>query len=424
MTAATEPPPRILTLDIVRGIAVMGILAMNIVAFAMPDAAYMNPAAYGSHSDVDYVSWAMNFVLIDGKMRGLFSFMFGASMLLVIEKAAAKGESPAAIHFRRMLWLLLFGYLHYYFIWHGDILTGYATIGLLAWFFRNKEPRKLIFWGLFFVAIQFLLFAAMAVGFNFVSAAASAPNPDPAMVRQWADMQQGIAAPSAAQLGEEIARYRGPWLGVAHHQLFDRTFQPLVMLVIFGWETLGYMLLGMAALKNGFFTGSWDDARYRRIAAIGFAVAIPVYALLAFLIWRSGFSALGIVTWAMPVPVLVRPVMVVAIAALVILLTRGGGALTARIAAAGRAAFTNYLGSSILMTGLFYGWGLGRFGTIDRAQLWLVVIAMWAIMLIWSKPWLDRFQYGPFEWLWRSLARWKLQPMRRQPQRDAAAAAA
>jgi uncharacterized protein len=115
--------------------------------------------------------------------------------------------------------------------------------------------------------------------------------------------------------------------------------------------------------------------------------------------------------------------MVVAIAALVILLARGGGALTARIAAAGRAAFTNYLGSSILMTGFFYGWGLGRFGTIDRAQLWLVVIAMWAIMLIWSKPWLDRFQYGPFEWLWRSLARWKLQPMRRRPQAEAAAAA-
>src|SRR5688572_14552376 len=161
MTAATEPPPRIATLDIVRGVAVMGILAMNIVGFGMPPEAYLNPLAYGVDSDADLASWAFSFVLIDGKMRGLFSFLFGASLLLVIQKAAAKGESPAGVHFSRTLWLLLFGYLHFYFIWYGDILTGYATIGMLAWFFRNKEPRKLVFWGGLFVFIQFALFAAM-----------------------------------------------------------------------------------------------------------------------------------------------------------------------------------------------------------------------------------------------------------------------
>jgi uncharacterized protein len=111
--------------------------------------------------------------------------------------------------------------------------------------------------------------------------------------------------------------------------------------------------------------------------------------------------------------VLIRPVMVAAIAALIVLLARDGGWLEERIAAAGRAAFTNYLGTSILMTGLFYGWGFGLFGELSRAQLWPVVIAMWALMLAWSKPWLDRFQYGPFEWLWRSLARGELQPMRK-----------
>src|SRR4028118_1972188 len=90
MTAATEPPPRIATLDIVRGVAVMGILAMNIVAFAMPFQAYMNPLAYGNEGPADIASWAFNFVLIDGKMRGLFSFLFGASMLLVIERARSE----------------------------------------------------------------------------------------------------------------------------------------------------------------------------------------------------------------------------------------------------------------------------------------------------------------------------------------------
>jgi uncharacterized protein len=107
--------------------------------------------------------------------------------------------------------------------------------------------------------------------------------------------------------------------------------------------------------------------------------------------------------------------MVVAFAALIILVTRNGGALVERVAAAGRAAFTNYLGTSILMTAFFNGWGLGWFGTLSRIELWLVVVAMWALMLIWSKLWLDRFQYGPFEWLWRSLSRWSPQPMARRP---------
>ena len=87
MTAVTEAPPRIATLDIVRGVAVMGILAMNIVAFAMPFQAYMNPAAFGSPGQADLISWAFSFIFIDGKMRGLFSFLFGASMLLVIDNA-------------------------------------------------------------------------------------------------------------------------------------------------------------------------------------------------------------------------------------------------------------------------------------------------------------------------------------------------
>src|SRR5688572_31664803 len=102
MNAVTEPGSRIVSLDIVRGVAVMGILAMNIVAFAMPFQAYFNPAAYGTEGLADLVSWAFNFVLIDGKMRGLFSFLFGASTLLVIDKAAASGQSAARIHYVRM----------------------------------------------------------------------------------------------------------------------------------------------------------------------------------------------------------------------------------------------------------------------------------------------------------------------------------
>ena len=160
MTAATEPPPRIATLDIVRGVAVMGILAMNIVAFAMPFQAYMNPLAYGWETGADFVSWVVSFIFVDGKMRGLFSFLFGASMLLVIERAEAKGgQDAASIHYRRMFWLLVFGLIHLYLIWFGDILVGYALVGMIAWFFRNKEPAALIRWGIGLVTVQLMIFA-------------------------------------------------------------------------------------------------------------------------------------------------------------------------------------------------------------------------------------------------------------------------
>jgi uncharacterized protein len=125
--------------------------------------------------------------------------------------------------------------------------------------------------------------------------------------------------------------------------------------------------------------------------------------------------------WGVAATVPFRPPMIAATAALVILATRRGGPLVERIAAAGRAAFTNYLATSLVMTGLFYGWGFGLFGKLSRIELWIPVIAMWAVMLLWSKPWLDRFCYGPFEWLWRSLARGALQPMRRTPRPLAAA---
>jgi uncharacterized protein len=411
--ASDSGPPRVLTLDIVRGIGVMGILAMNIVGFGMPDAAYMNPRAYGTEGEIDLIAWAFNFVFIDGKMRGLFSFVFGASMLLVIERARAKDESPAAVHFRRMLWLLVFGLFHYFLIWHGDILTAYAAIGMLAWLFRNQEPRTLIRWGVVLVGVQALLLGSMAAGFLYVSHAAGLPNADPEMVRQWAEMQQGLGVPAPARLAEEMALHLGPWSGIVHHQLTEKAFAPVVMTILFGCETLGYMLFGMAGLKSGFFTGAWSDDRYRKVALIGFAIGLPAYAIGAWLIWSSGFAVPLLVAVTLFGTTLFRPILVVAIAALVILITRRGGALVDRIAAAGRAAFTNYLGTSILMTGLFYGWGFGLYGSLSRAELWLVVLAMWAIMLLWSKWWLDRYRYGPFEWLWRSLSRWRIQPLRR-----------
>jgi uncharacterized protein len=412
--ATTSPTPdRIATLDILRGVAVMGILAMNIVAFAMPVGAYMNPMAYGSQTAIDLAAYAFNFVLIDGKMRGLFSFLFGASMLLVIERADAGGRSSASVHYRRMLVLMLFGAIHFYLIWYGDILFGYAMTGMVAWFFRNMAPRKLIALGATFIVVQFLIMAGFANSVQTLSVAAAQPGASAETLQAWKEMSAWVRVPESVELAEQMNRVLGPWSGLVQYQLTEHRWAPLMFSVIFGPETLGYMLFGMAALKNGFFAGSWDERAYTRVAVRGFLITVPIYFVLALLNFLDGFSPVGLFWLSMAATVLVRPIMVVAVAALIIILTDQGGWLVDRIAAAGRAAFTNYLGTSILMTGLFNGWGLGLFGEFSRAQLWLVVIATWLIMLAWSKPWLDRFEYGPLEWLWRSLSRGSLQPMRK-----------
>jgi uncharacterized protein len=404
------PPARIATLDIVRGVAVMGILAMNIVAFAMPFSAYMNPTAYGLESQADLGSWIFSFILIDGKMRGLFSFLFGASTLLVIERAEASGRSPALVHYSRMIWLLIFGLLHFYFIWFGDILALYAQTGLLLFFFRRLSVTTLVRWGIFLLILQTVFFAFIAFAAFYFSHAASLT---PEQAENWRSMQENFAPLTGQGLTEKLALFRGSYEGLVHSRLHDQMFEPFTSAPAFLAETLGYMLLGMAAFKSGFFRGDWESARYRKWALVSLGIAIPVYAILAMLLLRDGFSPAMLFICALAATTPFRPVMVIGIAACIIMLTRKNGWLTQRIAAAGRAAFTNYLGTSILMTTLFYGYGFGWFGHLSRIQLWLPVLGAWAIMLLWSKPWLDRYRYGPFEWLWRSLARGRFQPMRK-----------
>ena len=376
----------------------------------------MNPTAYGSESAADYASWAFNFVFIDGKMRGLFSFLFGASMLLVIERAEASGRSPAGVHYRRMIWLLIFGLLHFYFVWFGDILAGYAQVGMIAYLFRRLEPKTLVGIGIGLVVVQTLLFSLFAFGAFFLQAAASEPGAPADVLRQWQGLNSEMGVPSPQALATKMTMFLGAYGPIAAHRLGD-WYEPFTTLFFFGWETLAYFLFGMALLKTGFFRGTWEPARYRRLVLIGYGIGIPVYGALAYVLLSDGFSLPTLLACAMAATVPFRPLMVIATASLIILLTRRGGRLVERIAAAGRAAFTNYLGTSILMTTLFYGYGAGLYGSLTRIQLWLVVVAMWALMLLWSKPWLDRFSYGPFEWLWRSLARGRIEPISRRPGR-------
>lgn len=399
---------RIATLDIVRGVAVMGILAMNIVAFADVPAAYFNPLAQTVPVRTsDLFSYAGNFLLFDGKMRGLFSFLFGASLLLMSEKIAL------GLVRRRLFWLLLFGAMHFFLIWWGDILITYAAIGFLALAFRNGSPRALVITALILIVVQFAIYVAMTLYSLDLQGPLLSGTATPDQLEAWEQLTRDTIMPSAARRAEAIALYQGPWTTLVHHQVTDKAFFPVVGIAAFGWETLAYMLLGMAALKTGVLTGAWDNRRYRKWALICLAIVLPCYVVALRFLFRSEFAAPVVFTWTFAAAALLRPLMVVAFACLIILATRKGGALVERIAAAGRAAFSNYLGTSIVMTGIFYGWGLGLFATLGRAELLLIVIAAWGVMLLWSKPWLDRYRYGPLEWAWRSLTNWRIEPLRR-----------
>ena len=402
------PAPRLHSLDTVRGVAVLGILLLNIVSFAMPEAAYINPRAYGGWHGADLVAWAVNFILFDGKMRGLFSLLFGASMLLVIERAAASGHSPARTHYSRMAWLLVFGLAHLFLVWHGDILAHYAMIGALAFAFRNLPVPRLLALGIVLVLLEILVFSSIPAGVWMLE---HLPPGSP-HAAGLSGFQDSFGVPAPAVIAEQLARFRGDYAGIFEHRWVHNRLLPLQLFLIFGPETLAYMCFGMAALRSGMFRGEWPRVDLLRGMAVGFGIGIPAYAALAAYIVSQDFALFPVTLAVMALATPVRPLMILGWVCLILLLMRPGGPLTTRLAAAGRMAFTNYLATSLICTFVFYGYGLGWYGYLPRATLYLIVLAVWALILLWSKPWLARFRYGPLEWLWRSLACGKLQPMR------------
>ncbi len=407
------PAPRLIELDALRGFAVMGILAMNIVAFAWPEMAYVSPTFGGGTSPQDLWAWFIAFVLFDGKMRGLFSLLFGASMILIAERAEASGQSAAKVHYRRMAWLAVIALCHFYLIWFGDILFLYAAVGSIAFLFYHWEARRLIKWGLIAYglgAIVFLIGMGIPLVMQFL---ASQPGADASMAEVTADLAKGITETHKA-MASETALITGPYSALVHYRLTEDLFSPIFAVFTSIMETLPLMMLGMGLYRNGFLTGHWDAVDYRRWITRLLPAGGLLTILIAAIMWGSGFDFYVMLNGFMAWTIIPRLMMTIAYAALLILLIRRAAnhPLIHRVAAAGRMAFSNYLGTSLVMTAIFYGWGLGLYGQVPRATLYLFVLGAWIAMLAWSLPWLRTFRYGPFEWLWRSLARWQIQPMR------------
>lgn len=401
---------RITGLDVTRGFAVMGILAMNIIAFAMPENAYVSPRAWGGSTGPDLWVWAFNYVLVDSKMRGLFSIMFGASTLLVIERAVASGRGAAGAHYGRMAVLAVFGLLHFFLIWFGDILFLYAMMGMILYAFRNLGVKALRAWAIAMLTLGLLL-ASLQFG---VLALADMPGMPAPLAEAAAGVRADFLDHSEGSQ-EDAAVYRSGFAEIVSHRAAETWFMPLVGAILYGPETLGLMLVGMALFKSGLLRGQWSLERLDRWRNI--CLGIGIIANVALLWWQFSRDldpiVLLISTFVLSVPFDV--IMSIGYAALFMGLAQrfASSGLIARVAAAGQAAFTNYLGTSILMTFIFYGWGLGLFGSVNRAACYLFVIGAWVVMLLWSKPWLERYRYGPLEWLWRSLSRGQMQPLRR-----------
>ena len=421
---AATTADRHLSIDAVRGFAVLGILLMNIVGMGLPSFAYIDPTYAGMHGPADLWTWAVNNVLTDGKMRALFTMLFGASTVLIAERAEGSAPGPMQTHYRRMFWLFVFGMIHAYFLWWGDILVCYSVAGLFIFPFRKLDPKLQLGIGAAILAALLAHNAYDARQLMALHAAAGAPGAPADIVKAWQEASQ-IAAPGQDMAVQQIAGFRGGFIEAL------RARSQMAMIMQLGIvppeafpEAIGQMFVGMALFRMGFFTLGWSSRAYGAMIAAGYLIAAPAMAWMAWMIWRADFEPLTLHWWEVWQQI-GRPLIALAHASVLLLIVRAGAAqgIVERLAAAGRMAFSNYLMSSIITTVVFCGFGFGLYGKLSRFEQLYVVAGVWAFILLWSQPWLARFHYGPFEWAWRSLVRWSPQPFAKGAAKPAAAAA-
>ena len=405
---------RIVTLDFIRGIAVLGIVFANIAAFGQTMMAYIWPSALAETPTVsDKLFWLVQFVLVDGKMRGLFTLLFGAGMMLFMERAWARGASRW-LQARRLAWLFLFGALHFLLLWHGDILHLYAISGLILIGTLKWKPKTKLITGIVAYAVGSLLMTAQMGGGY---AASTYPEVAAKLNPEQRKEVLGAEAKTLQTNAKRIKLYRdGSYLDVTRHMATNKAgegvAQALFLSVI---ETMPLMLIGMALYQMGLFSGGMNPQRMRRWGWIGVIGGTALTLALGLWAYRADFpffQTLFVFVGASPLP---RLAVVLGLAALLTLWAprATASALGQRFVAAGRMAFTNYIATSLLLVPVFNGWGLGLFGQFGRLELFGFVLAVWAAMLLWSKPWLERYRYGPLEWLWRCLTYGKMFPLKR-----------
>lgn len=403
----TDPSDRIVSLDALRGFALLGILVINMWYFSMPLAGAVLPPTYGDFSGVNYLAWLVGNVFFEMKFVALFTVMFGAGIILFTQSKEQKGQAAFRLHYRRTFLLLLIGLGHAYVLWYGDILVSYALCGLVVVFAKDWAPKRLVWVGVAMVAIPsiiYLVSSGVVLGLGDASTVS--------------DVEDGIEAElglSEAAMTAEIDAYRGGWNEQLEHRIPTAFSQHSSQFFFWNfWHLGGLMLIGMALFKKGILSNDHSRSFYRRVLIYGMGIGLAT--TLAG-VWYS-----HVVEWSMIHVLLLSiqftywgslPLAAAYIAGVMLWCQwRPSGLVTTSLAAVGRTAFSNYLLQTVIATTVFYGHGLGLFGGITRIEGLALVVVIWAIQIPLSVIWLRYFRFGPVEWIWRTLTYGNRQPLR------------
>ena len=421
LTDPVTAAERISAVDVLRGVALLGILLINILSFGLP---YEGKHALlaGAPHDSDTIVWFVVMTLFEGKMRAMFSMLFGGGVILLTERFERRGDPRGAdIYYRRTLWLLAIGIVHAYGLWPGDILMSYGVAGLFLYPFRKLSGRSLVLSGLVVLLLGVPGAVYEALRLERLEASAQAAEARQAEgqklsrrerddLNDWEDALDDAHPDDETIQASLDAHLGGYWKLFFYRSQYIEEFTAEDFV-----DTVGMMLVGMGLMKLGVFSARRSTRFYATLVALGLAIGWPLHAWAAGWIYRHDFDPIDLAWIAMTYDP-GRLAVALGYVGLVMLVVRLGVArrLTTALGDVGRMALTNYLGTTLVCTTLFYGYGFGLFGQLSCAELYWVVLGVWIVQLLVSPLWLRHFLFGPAEWAWRSLTYWKLQPLVRR----------
>lgn len=383
---------RVAALDVLRGVAILGILVVNVELFRGPEY-LLDFAGLGGLTGLDAALSALISVFAESKFITTLAFLFGLGFALQGIRAESRGTSPGRLLAVRMAVLLLFGVAHAILVWSGDILVTYALIGFVFLLFHRRQPRTLLVWAALAVAVPLLLallFVALILLAASLDGGAEAAGAQEAQLDFFRDFAET----------SEAAYTSGSYAEMVAQRLRELLFLLPISLFIFGPLVLAMMLLGAAVARSGWTADpSGHRSGIRRAAVVGLGGGLPLnifYGIsqYAFDPQTSPVAALGLFALLLGAPLLA----VGYIATITLLVERSrGGAITRRLSAVGRLALTNYLVQSLVMTAIFYGFGL--YGSVGLAPALAIAAVVLALQLVLSPLYLQRFSRGPAEWL-------------------------
>jgi uncharacterized protein len=404
-------------MDVLRGVALFGILTINIWGFALPKVVFSYPPDAGGWDGVNRAVWMVFHLLCEQKMMSLFSMLFGAGLIVLMKRSEARGTSLTGIYYRRIAWLFAIGLAHAYLLWDGDILVSYALCGMVLYLFRHWRPRAQIVLGV----LVFFSEVALTIGLGLLDLSLqNATGPQntegPPPLRQLRSSLEETVFPAhdSETIQEDIERHKEGYAAQfgqrAEENLYGET---LGFLFWAGPRGGGLMLIGMALMQLGVFAAVRSYRFYTLLMLFGYGLGLPLVGYGIVDMMQHDFEPLHETLVGGHFNYVGSLFVALGHVGLVMLICKAGvlTGLTRRLAAVGRMALSNYLMHTVLCTTLFEGWGFGLFGELDRLQLLGVVASIWLLQLIVSPLWLRYFRFGPMEWLWRSLTYGRVYPL-------------